>query len=292
MDQYTQTPLGQHSYDTNGNLVAVSSPIGQTVYRYDYAGRLVQVDVDDGVGSLTTRALYAYDALGRRISKTSVGSGLPPTEYVYDDGVDDDCDGILEVRLGGGLNHKFVHIASTVSTHVRIDDGGTIRHYLCDDLDNVVALTDEAGNVVERYEYDDYGTPTFLAPDGRPLVDPVGTPLTASPEGNPFLFRGMQWDGETGLYLDQSRYFDPKTAQYASRDHRGGAIGQSRRTFANNNPWSASTGESGSTRAHESRGQLKSYFENGDVPTQDQSSSPGGLGSRAVDHRGHVTVLK
>ncbi|MFT5241035.1 MAG: RHS repeat-associated protein [Kiritimatiellia bacterium] len=308
MDQYTQTPLGQHGYDTNGNLVVVNDPIGETVYRYDYADRLVQVDVDDGVGSLTTRLVFTYDALGRRISKTSVASGLPPTRYVYDDGVDDDCDGILEMRPGNGLDQRFVHVAGSVPTCVRIGQAGDIVHYLCDDLGNIVALTDEAGNVLERYEYDDYGAPTFLAPDGRPLLGLGGFAITASPVGNPFFFRGMQWDDESGLYLYRSRYFDPKTGQYTSRALRAhGDVNAlvvdtiyCPRVFADNNPWSVGQGgvaqapfnNSNSQKSQESRSKLKEYFQTGDKPTQDQNSTSGNFVSGRPPFRGHVTVLK
>jgi len=77
--------------------------------------------------------------------------------------------------------------------------------------------------VMERYEYDDYGQPSFLSSDGFPLA------TNASPVGNPFLFHGMEWDDETGLYLwkefstakdqlttkprNRMAHFDPRTGR-------------------------------------------------------------------------------
>jgi len=109
----------------------------------------------------------------------------------------------------------------------------------CDDLGNVLALTDDTGAVVERYEYGDFGEPQFLAPDGSALTDAGGTPVTSSPAGNPYLFHGMQWDNETGLYLDQrqGRYVDPLSGQYTTRSDSGLDQETHSRAFADNNPW-------------------------------------------------------
>jgi hypothetical protein len=65
-------------------------------------------------------------------------------------------------------------------------------YYHTDDLYNVMAVTDGAGNVVERYEYDDYGTPMVMAPDG--------TVFASSTIGNPYLFTGRRYDAETSWY--------------------------------------------------------------------------------------------
>lgn len=89
--------------------------------------------------------------------------------------------------------------------------------------------TDTTGNVLERYVYDDYGQPQFLAADGSPVVDSGGQSVTASSLGNPFLFHGMEWDGGSALYYDHGRagenplYEDPKTGRYLSLDH--GCVG-------------------------------------------------------------------
>lgn len=87
MNQYTATPCDTRTYDDKGNLRGRSSPTtGPVSYQYDYADRLVQVqaiDFSSGTAVLTT-STYAYDALGRRVSKTVSSGALPPvtTEYV------------------------------------------------------------------------------------------------------------------------------------------------------------------------------------------------------------------
>jgi len=83
-------------------------------------------------------------------------------------------------------------------------------YYHTDDLYNVMAVTDGNGTVVERYEYGDYGTPLIVAPDG--------TVLGGSAIGNPYLFTGRRYDPESGWYNYRTRYLDPQSGKFATRD--------------------------------------------------------------------------
>ena len=78
----------------------------------------------------------------------------------------------------------------------------------------MLALTDASGDVVERYDYDDYGAVTFLAADGTPLVDGGGLPVTSSPAGNVYCWGGLRLDAETGLHNDDGGdYLEPQTGR-------------------------------------------------------------------------------
>ena len=57
----------------------------------------------------------------------------------------------------------YIHGATLIA---RIDDTDTPRYYHTNDLGNVVALTDAAGAVTDRYAYEPYGLPvgTRVAP--------------------------------------------------------------------------------------------------------------------------------
>src|SRR4029077_5850022 len=118
---------------------------------------------------------------GRRISKTLYSSGLPPvtTQYFY--GGDDDCDGVLETSNGGnpvtycygaktgksGATKRFgIGDTAPECPLARFTATGAVQYYHCDELGNVLALTDASGNVIERYDYDDFGSPQFLTSDG------------------------------------------------------------------------------------------------------------------------------
>ena len=64
--------------------------------------------------------------------------------------------------------------------------GGQEFFYHSDDQFNVMTLTNALGIVVERVEYDDYGTPQFF--------DGLGNPQPLSLSNNPYLFTGRRFD--------------------------------------------------------------------------------------------------
>jgi YD repeat-containing protein len=209
MNQYTVTPFGPQAYDANGNLTSRLTPEGPIFFQYDYANRLVLVGALSAEGTLQPVATFAYDALGRRISKTTYPAvPLAPvtTQYVHGSGDCDDTAEILEVRSGGVLLATHASGAAAASYAatgraapplVTFNTAGEPMFLHADDLGNVLALTDAAGSVLERYDYDEFGQPTFLTSDGQPL------PSNESAFGNVFLFHGMEWDAETGLYYNQ-----------------------------------------------------------------------------------------
>jgi YD repeat-containing protein len=233
MNQYSSTPFGAQQYDRNGNLVLVDGADGATIYAYDYANRLVEVSRTGAVGTPEAVVSFTYDALGRRISKTT----YPPapeapvtTQFLLDP--DADGDGILEEHENGTLRRTHVapHVFESKGRLMMISDGREI-YFHEDDLGNVVALTDAKGAVLERCDYDDYGQPKFRDADGVP-IGIAGVAATSSTVGNPFLFRGMYWDAETQFYIVNAhsspfdlRYLDPKTGRTTSRSGINGING-------------------------------------------------------------------
>jgi YD repeat-containing protein len=245
MDQYSVTPFGTEQHDRNGNLVQTASSAGPTAYLYDYADRLVEVDGLDSQGKPAPVVSFTYDALGRRISKTTyppVPAAPLTIQYVH--GGDLDRDGILEERVNGAVSRVYSwghnSYPGEKMDRVAFTGGGEPIYYQADELGNVLALTDATGAVLERYEYDDYGTPSFLTSDGVPQIGSDGLPATQSAFGNPYLFHGMSWDAETALYHDSGMsgenplYQDPKKGRYLSRGGDTGDCG-----YSGNNPWTA-----------------------------------------------------
>ena len=191
VNQYTATPLDARSNDDNGNLTAKSV----TSYDYDYANRLV---------SAGTGTTYRYDALRRRIQK-DVGGIV--TRYFYSDLR------VCEEQNGAGATQATYVYGHYIDEVLNMQRGGTDYVFHCDDLYNVTTVTDPAGAVVEKYEYEDYGTPSFF--------DGVGTPLAGTQIGNPYLFTGRRYDPETEFYYYRTRYLDSHAGRFISRDGDG-----------------------------------------------------------------------
>jgi RHS repeat-associated protein len=84
---------------------------------------------------------------------------------------------------------------------------------------SVYALVNDAGTVVERYDYTPYGEVTFLSPGGAPLLDPAtGLPRTSSAVGNVYTFTGREFDAETGLMHFRARTYSAKLGRFIQRD--------------------------------------------------------------------------
>jgi YD repeat-containing protein len=235
MNQYTLTPfvLAPEQYDQNGNLIGRISATAQLAFQYDYADRLVQV-TDFGGGIPTPVASFSYNALGQRNIIARYPPGLPPvtTQFVHDH-LDDDSDGdIIEERVNGTLRRTYAvpHVFEQKG-RVMFTDTGEMFYYHCDELGSTLALTDAGGNVIERYDYDDFGQPFILSPDGVPTGE------TESGVGNPYLFHGLEWDVAAGFYHDGAGgYVDPQVGRALKPKIAKESHGRSR--GAENNPWS------------------------------------------------------
>ena len=245
----------QFDYNRNGQRARVSKvdafSIKQTIFSHDGFGRCVKIT--DAMGNIDKRT---YDANDNLLSSRFDGEindvdgsannrHLSETRYEYDSL--DRC-----VRRRVSFFDIFTELSLTdgESTHstVYAPNGSFLSE--TDDLGNTLALTDQVGKVLERYDYNDYGSPRFLDSKGAPiLVD--GQPASASPLGNPFLFHGMFWDAETALYRDsgmggENPMYEPKTGRYLMRGHRdvGGyraSFGANDFTFAGDNPWTGNS---------------------------------------------------
>ncbi len=241
VNQYTRTPFDQRQYDENGNLkraLAADPTDPGRAFIYDYADRLVAVE-----GAAGPVATYAYDALGRRIARV-LYAGAPAAPVETNRFLRAGSEPIEERDGSGAVVRTYVipHVFDQKG-RIAVSGGGAILHLLCDDQGSTVAVTDAAGNVLERCDYDDYGLPHFLGAAGEPLTGADGRPVTASPSGIACLFHGMEWDAETGFYYD-GRAFDPRSGRYLAR--AGIPLRWDAATsFAGNNPWSAKKEEGG-----------------------------------------------
>ncbi len=181
------------AHDKNGNR----REDGKRLYLYDDENRLIQViRKSDGLISA-----YGYDALSRRVSKT-VGVGGPApvtTRYAYDDAR------IVEEQDGSAVTQATYVYGNYIDEVLNMQRGGTDYYYHQNALWSVVAVTDAAAAVAERYDYTDYGCPS----------------VTASVIGNPWRFTGRQWDAESEIYFYRARYYDCEAGRFLQRDPLG-----------------------------------------------------------------------
>ncbi|MEW6183310.1 MAG: RHS repeat-associated core domain-containing protein [Bacillota bacterium] len=235
LSQYTYT------HDNNGNIESVKEGVyDPTVYTYDKLNRLVSITRPDG-----TQTGYSYDLRGNR--KTLEGS-QPAVDGENFGAVFDLRNRLTEVTKGAvttsfkyrpdGLRYEKNSSGTTVQYHYNLDgkvvaesDGsgnitayyiwgpdrvlakkdantGQYYYYICNGHGDIVQLVDQSGNVVNSYEYDEWGN------------------ITSRTEGisNPFKYAGEIYDQETGLYYLRARYYDPVTGRFISEDSLEGQV--------------------------------------------------------------------
>ena len=201
MNQYTSiTKNGVTTnldYDLNGNLLFD----GNQYYQYDAENRLTKIASDAAFANII--GAYFYDPFSRRIRKETTTDTI---EYFYD-----------------GWRCIEEQKSDDTSTYIYgtwIDDILNRQHntfgeifYHKNTLGSVIALSDENGDVIERYEYDTYGKPIIYNADFDTL--------TASTVDNILMFTGRRWDAESSIYYYRYRYMHPELGRFLGRDPLG-----------------------------------------------------------------------
>lgn len=78
----------------------------------------------------------------------------------------------------------FVH-GHGIDESIAMIRGGQTYYYHADGLGSIIAITDQSGNVVQRYEYNSFGEITYQQ-------DPNFI--------QPYTYTGREYDTESGLY--------------------------------------------------------------------------------------------
>lgn len=196
MNAYTAITGGENmnlQYDDNGNMTSD----GTHTYQYNYNNRLISVD--NG-----TTATYKYDALNRRIQKVVVEPVETTTNYYYSG------DQAIEERNANNTVMTTYIFGISVDDVVQMKRSGNTYYYHKNHLGSVIALTDNNGNLVERYEYDPYGKPFFF--------DANNNALEQSAVSNAILFTGRDYDAETSLYYYRARTIHPIIGRFMQHD--------------------------------------------------------------------------
>ncbi|MFN0060744.1 MAG: RHS repeat-associated core domain-containing protein [Planctomycetota bacterium] len=199
------------TWDQNGRLLTFER--GGEGFALTWNLRDELIGIERTSPSSEVIAEYSYYPSGMRASKVAGGA----EQFFYGPSAT-----VCEIYDStGAIEAEFVHKSDEDQPLVMFQDvdgspstgslGGREPYYYHQNpRGDVIALTDAQGAVVERFDYDLFGSPRHLTPDYSPLV----TGLTP----NPFLFGGAFWDAESGLYAMRARYYDPQLRRFLSRD--------------------------------------------------------------------------
>ena len=195
------------SYDVQGNL---ANKNGKT-YAFDFGNRLRG----------TNEEWYLYDGHGRRVLNWRATEPGVLSQYsqsgqlIYDE----------NYRASGRKATEYVYLGGSLlaSRERNIDNNVYVTKYQhTDALGSPVAVTNGAGQVIDRTSYDPYGGAINKSVDG------IG-------------YTGHVMDAATGLTYMQQRYYDPMIGRFLSVDpvtaNSGTGANFNRYWYGNNNPY-------------------------------------------------------
>ena len=233
-------------YDRAGNLTYD----GVFKYQYDAWNRMTRVTkaYRDDAGNVQTGSVLQeneYDGLGRRVVVRITNSGdLDCTQHLYYDGWS-----LVEVRNGsdittsqyvwagrvGGYIDELVQFAHNLDwpDAPGSDDTCETAYWAMQDANyNVLGVVDDAGKLVERYEYEPYGQRrVYISAGSNDLLATAGIERTkrltlsdgstATHGLNAFGHQGLQHDTASGLLQNRHRTLHAKMGMFMQRDPIG-----------------------------------------------------------------------
>jgi len=211
-----------------GNKTVTLDPAGNTLsdyagrsYEYDAAGRLATVTRD-----AVLRGTYTYNYLNQRSRKVKVTSAGVTQRFVYHYDMQGNL--IAETRPNGTLVRLYVWADGEPVAQIQNRPAlatEELAYLHTDHLQTPRLATDAAQTVVWRFESEAFGT-------GKPDTDPDGDDAATNVR---LRFPGQYHDGESGLYYNWHRYYDPKIGRYITSDPIGLEAGLNPYTYVLNN---------------------------------------------------------
>lgn len=178
------------SYNSSGGST-LAGPARETVYTYDALGRVIQssdyassADAKTATPTAVTQSFYS----GNNVVEERDGSGVVQAQYVWAP------DGALILRdrenpPGSNLTDSRIPQISGAPLNERL-------YAQSDARGSITSITDVAGNVMERYLYDQDGIPSARQANWSPYDNSQNSSQPNSVTSHydwQFLYKGMRW---------------------------------------------------------------------------------------------------
>lgn len=240
-----------YDYDANGNLTSRKyyeneALTESTAYTWDSENRLVKVVVDtdpvgqDNADDRVVVFVYCPSCRGKR-SQRLVWRGVTTpdatpdewlryeseglNEFRIDERYDDDSDRIdvgdpwrtrsYTVHGPGLIRHEVKETRYTYTGSSASPATTTVFYYHFDALGNVLSLTGDGGELIERYEIDAFGNPIHTYSSD---AEYWRTAEGADRHQTNRRITGKRYDPDVGLYFFHARWYHPELGRFPRRD--------------------------------------------------------------------------
>jgi RHS repeat-associated protein len=219
-------------YDGRNQLGNLKNPDGSTVVGFGYDpqgnlqnknGQMYGFDYGNRLRTVVDKENYRYDGHGRRVLAWEVASTQSILSMYATSG-----QVMYEENYRPAAQKATEHIylaGSVIASRDRniVTNVYDAKFHHTDALGSPIAVTNQAGTVIERNDYEPYG-----AVIGKPNYQGIG-------------YTGHVQDAATGLTYMQQRYYDPQVGLFLSVDPvtaYGSPVGMfNRYRYANSNPY-------------------------------------------------------
>ena len=200
-----------YSYDFRNQLVGIEFKNGSTVSytvtnTYDPMARRVVEEITEGVNVESKQLIYGGESLWEVLEQIDLSTDDVLLTHVYGFGIDDEVSYRIENQT----------IPEDIWTHR-------------DDLNSLTSITNDNGDILERYEYGDYGQVSFF--------NAAGLSIPAPAYNAQHLYTGRSLITGTGLYDYRFRVLDPETGRFNQRDPLGYFDSMNMYAYVINNPF-------------------------------------------------------
>jgi RHS repeat-associated protein len=193
------------AYDAAGNMTSFPQPTSPTstfIATYDAWNRMTSINTSGGAV-----ATYQYDGRGRRIVKHTAATS--ETRHFYYTNTWQD----IEERTGTStsMDKQYVWGVRYIDELVCRDDATPQRLYAMQDANfTLTSICNTSGGVVERYQFDPYGT--------RAIINGSWGTISTSAYDWVIGHQGLMQDVESGLVYNRARSLLALLGLFVSRD--------------------------------------------------------------------------
>ena len=200
-----------YRYDAGNRMTELVKQGSVISFAYDAAGNLLQ---DDG-------AAYTYDDFNRTVKAETFDGNIQINHY--------DAEGLrhemeengrlvqfifntekeVVTETEGNVTNRLIRGSALIARTTDAECARTYYHYAADEMGSITHLTDEDGEVLNRYGYDAWGVST----------------VCEEQVGNRFRYTGEQFDAITKQYYLRARFYNPVVARFTQEDtYRGDGL--------------------------------------------------------------------